>query len=507
MPYSRFKRFSVLSLILCSHSYGAVSPLCNRYSKQSEHYKTCAKYEATNVKELTPNAVLSEEVDNASAGQLLIVPATPFDDSAHRLSAPIKLKPRMGLLAASEGVDGFFNLGWQPDFNIGTDPVYCLILMNDDTNITGVRIDANTMTSINTLHFNQSRASLKTLIYATGDSSINLSWSSLTGRQGMNGNLWVNADQSDNNTTFRVNTNWIDTDGAKHGLYLSGNKTTDDLKAAQMDVQNNVVILNNLDSDTDKQVGLHTRYTGGHSRQNTYVFRDDDLFLSTQRTAQVLEDSNSLKVSQNFMISEVPKHRSSDSAYEFIESSQRALRALLFGDILSDKIETATVDASGLGILLQGMSRDSSSSFNLTETGFFSNPLAQAGNCQVPRYILSNPTGGSGMLVDSEQPSCGMRLTREDFDLPMEYTNASSSQPGSNDNSYLTAIVFSWTITGAVISLNMIYGVYQCVYKPWSIARKAASGDSAELVSADNLHLDSLRYLRHGGISFRLFYN
>ena len=491
---------------ISGHAYSAVHPYCSNFSASSEHRITCESYDSSQVVVLEAGQDLKDSTDSLQAGQLLIVPP-----QSYQLSSPIKLKDGAGIMSGAEGLDGFLTLDWAIGFSIGNDPVYCLISLGEGSRLTGINIDASRLTVSNARYFIEKGDLSRTLVYSTGSSGFTISWSSFTGRTGMDAPLLIK--NADNRTIVTGGTNhtirrtWIETNGSTHGILLDTARVGNPANKENVDLTHLAIKLSNFPQSQVHQGGIHINNGCGNVRQNYFIFDDSPLYDDQSRIGLSLENVDGTQVIGNIFYSQEKHRQLNDAAFGFFESAGVTLNTSIYGNALSDRLSVGspTNTATGTGIDTESVFRQVGVPFFLTREDFFRNfmqeippslsdttassvAMPRAGACVAPMYALQNLTATEEVTDGDEDlwhHLCGLEVERSEYNLPLVFTPAScpdKEEEQKDDHSvWIVATATGWSGFMILALVDIALLGYHYVYKPFKAAK--AASDTEVLVN------------------------
>ncbi|MGI9274103.1 MAG: hypothetical protein ACR2PT_04485 [Endozoicomonas sp.] len=468
---------SLLAIIIGTISSLAVSApvppdVCARFypDKGSEHRKTCDVYKDRTIKFLAPGEDLSQEVENAGEGTLIIIPAATGPNpgpipNRYLLKKPLKLKKGMGLLAAPGGAQGFFEIAPDSDFSIGDDPVFCLLALGEGSHVVGLRSDARNESeggsfgAATQLHFNQQDEKPRTVIYTTGINGFRVSWADLTGRFGMDSVVLAN--NADNRTdviggTFhKVVHSWIESSGALHNVQIATAKVSDPARKENVEIAHNVLYVNGASDDTLKERAVHVINGCGEVQHNDIRFDGRIPSLSKVRVAVALEAVDGTVVKENAVLSAQQEARDNDFIFELLDRGSAKLRAELFFNARTDKAQLWTGNVDGSGVKRDDIYRQISLPYFQTKDQFFSRG-ARAGVSLAPLYLVQD-LNGMQTYINGTDASAYMAGEKDELEFDFAYEDDGQSF-GSQDNTGLkVAVGLGWSaaIVSGVITVGM----------------------------------------------------
>ena len=257
-PHLLIAAVSFLSIPLL---HAEISPECSKYGHLTEHYKTCKAYDKSKVKVLSDVTDLTTTVNNAAEGELLIIPARD-KNNPYLLTAPLVLKKGMGLLSKGKGSQGFFHIAPDLHFSIGDDTVYSLVKMAENSNLTGLGIDARTFSAaaIKTL---KNLSVEKTLVNARDIKQFTLTWASLFGRTGLKSTICADNENSGNTEggVQKIGRSWLQSNGAENLAIFSGSSET----PQEVNLKHLMAITSGKPTSTNYQRGLWLKKCKGRN--------------------------------------------------------------------------------------------------------------------------------------------------------------------------------------------------------------------------------------------------
>ena len=343
---------AAVSLLSTSLLYAGISPECSNYNKLSEHYKTCKAYDQSKVKVLSDITDLTAEVDKAKEGELLIIPAMDRE-TPYELTGPLVLKKGMGLLSTGKGSQGFFHITPGLHFSIGTQTVYDLVEMAEDSTVTGLGIDARTFSNaaIKTL---KDLSVQKTLVHAEGIKQFTLTWTSLFGRRGLQSTVWANNESSTEAGVHKINRSWLESNGADNVAIFVGAGSPE--VSQEVNLKHLMAVTSGTTASTDQQRGLWLKAVKGEIEHN-YLF----LGKSTgnqKRTILVLDGLNDSgkgstpTVAENYFYSPSENLIQNDIAFQFLQSTHDHVKVEIVANGITNTMLIASNNSPDAGKLV-----------------------------------------------------------------------------------------------------------------------------------------------------------
>ena len=414
---------------------------------------------------------LNSEVDNAEAGQLLIIPATTVGNP-YRLAKPLKLKQGVGVLPDRSGVEGFFEIAPASSFTIGEDPVFCLMLLGENSYVIGLKSDARnafeggTFDANNELRFNQQDEKIRALVYATGISGFKLSWADLTGRFGMDSVVLANnaADRSNvaGGTFHKVEHSWIETSGATHAVKIETAEVSDPDKKENVEVAHNVLLVNGMSDETTKERAIHAKNGCGEIEHNDIRFDDRVHRLSKVRVGVALEAVDGTVVKENAFFSAQPEARDNDFIFELLNGDNAMLRAELSFNARTDRANLWTGNVDGSGVKRDDIYRQISLPYFQTKEEFFRRG-ARAGISLTPLYLVRD-LDATQIHITGTDVSAYAAGEKDELEFDFPYDDSSHQ-----DNSGLKAAAgLGWAVSGIEFVALTAVG-----YFAWKFSRRA----------------------------------
>ena len=462
-PHLLIAAVSFLSIPLL---HAEISPECSKYGHLTEHYKTCKAYDKSKVKVLSGVTDLTATVNNAKEGELLIIPARD-KNNPYLLTAPLVLKKGMGLLSKGKGSQGFFHIAPGLHFSIGDDTVYSLVKMAENSNLTGLGIDARTFSpaAIKTL---KNLSVEKTLVNAHDIKQFTLTWASLFGRTGLKSTICADNENSGNTEggVQKIGRSWLQSNGAENLAIFSGSSET----PQEVNLKHLMAITSGKPTSTNYQRGLWLKNVKGEIEHN-YLF----LFptVGTQkRTILVLDglkDSGKGKmptVAENYFHSRSESLIQSDSALQLLQSSGHSLEVQIFANAFTNNMLITSDNSPDAGKLVQRQENYRMQPLKTTPAweDFFDETSditmwPRGGTCFTPLFSV---TGLNHTIMETGNNAwtqlCGQGIKDTDFNLSYGYEGDNYSdlmarikQLESDVTTYKTTTISGFTVTSVLV--------------------------------------------------------
>ena len=442
-----------------------VSSHCSQYDRLSEHYKTCAAYDKSKVKELTGKINLNTSIDEAAEGQLLIIPASD-KSTPYLLSEPIKLKKNMGLLSTGKGSKGFFHVAPAAHFTIGDNPVYYLLQLAEGNRITGLGVDAQlfnatAVKTLNTLSVD------KVLVYSLNVNQFTLNWISLFGRTGLKATFWANGKNGQNGAMNKVQRSWLESAGADNTAIFKG---SDEAKNPQEVNLKHLIVRVSGVSGSDRQRGLWLAGVKGEVEHN-YLFFDNSSG-NQKRTLLTLDSltdprpGHTPTVTENYFYSPNDTLQKKDSALQFLQSSEKELNVSVFSNAYTNNMSIASDNNPNAGkyVLRMENYRVEPLPYTPAWKQFFDETSDETiwprgGVCFAPLYVTKNLNKTiHNVGSDAWKQLCGLGVKDHEFGLAYEYTGRPSESLSREDLlKWEIATGIGWTAFIISFAFNIKY--------------------------------------------------
>ena len=443
--------------------------VCGQFPENTEHYATCTSYGSSKVRIVNNGANLETEISEASEGDLLIIPVNSVG-SAYRINAPLKLKKGMGLLAGASGSDGFFHITPSNDFSIGSDPVYCAMVLGENSRVTGVAMNAGTFSGPAVTYMNGLTVE-KVLIYSQGISSYTMTASKLYGRPGMKAAFWgnnaINRTDVTGGTVHKIGRSWLDNGGADYAALIS--TASHASNPEEVDLKHLVIRNSALASGSSVQRGLYVQNAAGQIEHN-YFSSDDSSINTGQNRYQLTLDSlldprknKQATIAENYFHTHRQLIQEKDTAIQFLEAEGESLEVEVFANQFTETLIASGGNSFGVGskIDIKEVYTAKPLPFELTEDEFFKNTampviFPRGGVCFAPLFALDNLNRTQSEIGSNGWAElCGSSLKRSAFNLDEAFTGTQCPESDCSYGGYIGSLVFS--LTGNVV--QTVYGI------------------------------------------------
>ena len=448
------KMLTTLIVLFTCAARADVSPECKRYDSKSEYYKVCASYAPEKVKVEKSGIDLNQSVSEMQDGDLLLV-----HGGSYLVDKPIKLTNGKGLIPASQ--NAFIELAPDKGFDISGEKVSCLVFLGNKSALSGLKVDGAKLADSDFL--SDSDGLKKVLVYSSGTHGFRLSWSDLTGVDGLYALILSESGSEgegiEDGTYYQIHKNWLETNGSAYGMSLTA-RPDDSGKGVNeyFNVHNNTIILNGGEAKgSPDQYGLSVTNGDGKIHNNYLVFRGQNPPSIQQRFGVRLNWVEGTVVEANSFISEMPKKRIWDIHFNLYE--WQPLGGLLQAEILSNSLDSKatlwTGDVGGTRIESRNLYESNRIPYFQTREQFFGLG-GLGGTCLVNRYLLDNMSKTQHELpVNSSlsQQVCGTE-TKLAFLKPFERCPASDPIEVEGDSKWTSVIWGTFLAISVVINIG-----------------------------------------------------